>query len=442
MAIDIQPTDLGSADQTPPREPQASPVWNALKTTLEPIASLKLTVVLFALSIVLIFAGTLAQVDKDIWEVIGQYFRCWFAWVPLQIFAPPSFVVPREIRDANDVLIDTTYWFMGLFPLGHWKADNVRGGFWFPGGKLIGLLLAANLLSAHLIRFKAEARGTRLLGGIGAIALGCVVTWMVIAAGANSKGIQAEPLIPYSTLWIGFEGLLALMALGSGYISIQLWSRPKADSQSSKVWFVRGLMSVVTVCLVALVGWLAMQGNAVRPSDSSLRILWQLVQSTFAGVALFAGCWIVFGKRAGIVLLHAGIGLMMYYELHVAMTAVETQMNLEEGETTNFVHDIRTFELAVIDKTDPEQDRVVAIPRSVVLSGKSIDVPDLPFTIEVPRFVANSHLRAASARDKNLATSGLGEEWYAEEKKPGAGTDTDSKVDMAAAYVTLMEHDN
>ena len=454
MAIDIQSTELGFADSRPRPVASEFSLWEGVKTILAPVASLKLTVVLFALSIVLIFVGTLAQVDKDIWEVIGQYFRCWFASVPFQVFVPPSFVVSNEILDAQGLVEKTTYYFMGLIPLGLWKADwkanDIPGGFWFPGGKLIGLLLAANLLTAHLIRFKAEARGARLLGGLAAIAVGCVATWIVISAGGNSKWIQNEPLIPYHTLWVGFEGLLALLALAAAYGTVQHWSQPLAVSQQAKGWFVRGLLAVVTVGLTALVGWLMWSGAAVRPSDASLRILWQLTQSAFAGVALLAGCWVVFRKKAGIVLLHAGVGLMMYYELHVALTAVETQMNIEEGETTAFVHDIRTFELAVIDKSKPGEDRVVAIPKSVILAavppsegaaGKPIDVPELPFKIEVTQLVSNSHLRAASAHDKNPATAGLGIEWFAEKKKPGAGVDTDSKVDMVAAYVTLTSRE-
>ena len=441
MAIDIQSTELGSADSRPRPLASEFSLWEGVKTVLAPVASLKLTVILFALSIVLIFVGTLAQVDKDIWEVIGQYFRCWFASVPFQVFVPPSFVVSNEILDAQGVVEKTTYYFMGLIPLGLWKADwkanDIPGGFWFPGGKLIGLLLAANLLTAHLIRFKAEARGARLLGGLAAIAVGCVATWIVISAGGNSKGIQNEPLIPYHTLWVGFEGLLALLALAAAYGTVQQWSQPLAVSQQTKGWFVRGLLAVVTVGLTALVAWLVWSGVAARPSDSSLRILWQLTQSAFAGVTLLAGCWIVFQKRAGIVLLHAGVGLMMYYELHVALTAVETQMQIEEGETTSFVQDIRTFELAVIDKSDSKSDRVVAIPRSVVLSKEPIDVPELPFQMEVTQFVPNSHLRAVSSRDQNPATMGLGTELFAEPKKKGAGVDSDSKVDMAAVYVTL-----
>ncbi len=450
MAIDIQTTELGSADGRPQPTAAEFSLWEGVKTVLAPVASLKLTVVLFALSIVLIFVGTLAQVDKDIWEVIGLYFRCWFASVPFQVFAPPSFVVSRDILDAQDVVIDTTYSFMGLIPLGHWKADNIPGSFWFPGGKLIGLLLAANLLSAHLIRFKGEARGAKLLGGLAAIAVGCVATWIVIVAGGNAKGMQAEPLIPYHTLWVGFEGLLALLALAAAYGTAQQWSQPLAETQQVKGWFVRGLLAFATVGLTALVGWLLWSGAAARPSDSSLRILWQLTQSAFAGVALLAGCWIVFRKKAGIVLLHAGVGLMMYYELHVAMTAVETQMRLAEGETSNFVHDIRTIELAVIDKSKPDEHSVVAIPRSMLLSaaprsegvaGKPIDVPELPFKIEVTRFLPNSHLRLVSERDKNPATAGLGTEWFAESKKKGAGVDSDSKVDVATMYVTLTSRE-
>ncbi len=48
--------------------------------------SLKLTVVLLALSMVLIFAGTLAQVDQGIWTVVDQYFRCLIARIDLYIF--------------------------------------------------------------------------------------------------------------------------------------------------------------------------------------------------------------------------------------------------------------------------------------------------------------------------------------------------------------------
>ncbi len=56
-----------------------------LKQVLAPLASMKLTVALFALSIVLVLIGTLAQAHDDIWEVIDVYFRTAVAWVPVKV---------------------------------------------------------------------------------------------------------------------------------------------------------------------------------------------------------------------------------------------------------------------------------------------------------------------------------------------------------------------
>src|SRR4051794_36125226 len=88
---------------------------------LMPLASLKITVTLFALSLVLVFVGTLAQVDNGIKTVLDKYFHTWAVWVPLQLFFPRSVHVP--------------------------------GGFPFPGGWTIGWALLINLLAAHLVRF-------------------------------------------------------------------------------------------------------------------------------------------------------------------------------------------------------------------------------------------------------------------------------------------------
>ncbi len=103
--------------------------------------SLKLTVILLALSMVLVFAGTLAQVDKGIWAVMEQYFRCFVARIDLRVFssALPGIWVP------------------------------------FPGGFLLGFLLTANLLTVHFSNFKILAKGSRRLAGIAVFLLGVVV---------------------------------------------------------------------------------------------------------------------------------------------------------------------------------------------------------------------------------------------------------------------------
>ncbi len=107
--------------------------------------SLKLTVVLLALSMVLVFAGTLAQVDQGIWTVVDQYFRCLIAWIDLAVFFPRS-----------------------------WSVPHLR--FPFPGGFLIGGLLVANLVTVMQAKFKVEATGNRWVAGIIMLLLGILVT--------------------------------------------------------------------------------------------------------------------------------------------------------------------------------------------------------------------------------------------------------------------------
>lgn len=86
-----------------------------LRRLLAPVASLRLTVVCLATALVLVFAGTLAQVNMNPFEVQQQYFQSWFIW---------------------------------------WSAPS--GGFSmpvFPGGHFVGAVLLLNLIAAHIHRF-------------------------------------------------------------------------------------------------------------------------------------------------------------------------------------------------------------------------------------------------------------------------------------------------
>jgi hypothetical protein len=85
------------------------------------LASLKLTVVLMALSLVLVFVGTLAQVDEGIWTVVEKYFRSAYVLVPLQIFFPRTWHVP------------------GAVP--------------WPGGWLLGGVMLLNMTLAYFVRY-------------------------------------------------------------------------------------------------------------------------------------------------------------------------------------------------------------------------------------------------------------------------------------------------
>ena len=79
-------------------------------------ASLRLTVVLLAFAIVLVFVGTLAQVDEGLYAAQSHYFRQWL-------------VVGAHLFGRHIPII-------------------------LPGGYLIGMVLLVNLVSAHIYRFQ------------------------------------------------------------------------------------------------------------------------------------------------------------------------------------------------------------------------------------------------------------------------------------------------
>src|SRR5436190_16478628 len=195
------------------------PEPNALARVLGPLASLKLTVILFAMAIVIVMAGTLAQVNADVWDVVDEYFRirpsqlaegglgalkAFFVWIPGQIFLPGAF-----------------------FPTAPKLPDWV--GFWFPKGWVIGGVMLLNLLSAHLIRFKLQARGTRLVVGLWLLAMGVLTTWLVVASGSNADGFQTQTLISYRRLWdVLLFGLFGLAA-GSFYLGMRIAPEHKSE---------------------------------------------------------------------------------------------------------------------------------------------------------------------------------------------------------------------
>jgi ABC-type transport system involved in cytochrome c biogenesis permease subunit len=99
---------------------------------LKPLASLRLTVVLFVLSIILVFFGTLALIDNGMWTVIREYFQSTLVWIKtdlLRQFLTVFFWYPKE----------QAAW---------------TGSIPFPGGVTLAVALLANMTAAHVVRFK------------------------------------------------------------------------------------------------------------------------------------------------------------------------------------------------------------------------------------------------------------------------------------------------
>jgi hypothetical protein len=84
------------------------------------LSSLKVTVVLLLLSTLLVFLGTLAQVNEGLWEAQERWFKSYFV-----------------LRRAGDA-----WWVPAVFP----------------GGYSLGFSLLFNLIAAHIQRFQWTAK--------------------------------------------------------------------------------------------------------------------------------------------------------------------------------------------------------------------------------------------------------------------------------------------
>ncbi|MBU6293191.1 MAG: cytochrome c biogenesis protein ResB [Planctomycetes bacterium] len=264
----------------PPGKSAPNPAMLVLKL----LASLRITVVLFALSIVLVFYGTLAQKEQDIWDVVNEYFWSWCVFIPNRL---------------------TTMFLQLFFDLP--PSMNAPGSLPFPGGKLIFWAIAVNLLAAHATR---------------------------------------------------------------------------------------------------------------------LRVSWE---------------------RSGVLLIHAGLVLMMVGEFLTREFAVESTMTLVTGGKASFVESNRHVELAFIDASDKENDKVVVVPGTVLeraaRTGQPIDDPRLPCSVTVLSLFSNSDIRDRGKDEPEYASRGEGKELTVLERPRVNGVDQDQKVNMPAALVRLTDRD-
>src|SRR5471032_461926 len=115
-----------------------------LKRLVKIFTSLRLTVILLAFAILLVFIGTLAQVDEGLYNAQARYFRQWIIF-GLDMFG----------RKIPIIL---------------------------PGGYLIGTMLLANLICAHVYRFQLSTKKIGIMlahSGVILLLVGQLVTDMM-----------------------------------------------------------------------------------------------------------------------------------------------------------------------------------------------------------------------------------------------------------------------
>ena len=405
MSIDLEKNDNETNDRDS---------GNSLSKidALRMLGSLKLTVILFAFSLLIVLVGTLAQDEMNMVEVKARYFTSWIAKLHIDDLFPKAFF-PHD----SPIAIFKLAWI----PV--------------PGGALIGFLLMANLIAAKATRFKIHAKGNQLVAGSVAMLIGAAIAAAVIFTGHSSDGLQGTPPMEYSTLW---KFILASCA-GGAFAAFTF-------GINHDNMFFRCLMLATTVGLAVFVVYSLVTG--FRIGDPGLRIVWQLTKGLGAGIVMLIGCQLLFNKQGGNVLLHMGIALLMAGQFHFGDRQLEQRLSLVEGESTNTLINLDKIELTFSQFIDDEE-KVIAIPGSRLRAAKKADLvikdASLPVDIRVLEFYENHRLGETPAdnqspADEPIPNKGLGLKYTVESLRKHGGTD--SEMNVAAAHVELLDKES
>lgn len=373
-------------------------LWRVLKA----MGSLKITVAMFSLGIIILFVGTLAQDEEQLKDVKAKYFNSWIAPVDLDVFLPIT-IWPDHARLPLTIPI--------------------------PGGATVGLVLLINLIAAKVTRFSMQATGGRFAAGLFFTALGSALLGLVVWTAHQADGLQGEPPFSYDSLWKLCLGLLWVLAAAS-LAAVLKW--PSSTRLGRQVQWL-------TLIVLAGAGvFYAVTGDQYRINDPGLRIVWQLMKSLVVGLVFLAGFLLLFGKRGGNVLIHLGVALLMLGQFIFGDPQIEERISLYEGQAASVAYRIDECELAIIDSSG-QKDRVVSIESRFLERAagteKPIEHPDLPVKLLVDRYYVNSALVDLKDLTEQLATAGNGLSIGAMEKPKSGGANSD--VNIASAYVTV-----
>ncbi len=160
----------------------------------------------------------------------------------------------------------------------------------------------------------------------------------------------------------------------------------------------------------------------------SFFVMWRLPDSSVA-IPVFPGGYFIGGlllinllsahiyrfafnfRKLGIQLAHSGLILLLVGELLTGLLQKDSSMRIDEGETKQYAESFRENEFALLDKTNPAFDEVVAIPEALLADAGTIQHPKLPFQVKVKAYYANATLQMgeSSARPgAPVANQGVG----------------------------------
>ena len=95
------------------------------------------------------------------------------------------------------------------------------------------------------------------------------------------------------------------------------------------------------------------------------------------------------GKKMGIQFIHLGIIMLLIGQLATQAMQEESRMQINKGESKNYLERFHGVELAFIDVTNPETEQVVALSQALLEGGGMHYSQDLPFKVKILGFGPN-----------------------------------------------------
>jgi hypothetical protein len=114
-----------------------------------------------------------------------------------------------------------------------------------------------------------------------------------------------------------------------------------------------------------------------------------LVNLVAAHIARFKLSW----KKAGILLLHSGLILLLVGQLFADIFIdLESQMRLDQGQTKNYSESLYHDELAIIDTSGADSDQVISLPESQLYKGNRVQLPIDSLEVAIQDYYPNAAL--------------------------------------------------
>jgi hypothetical protein len=141
------------------------------------------------------------------------------------------------------------------------------------------------------------------------------------------------------------------------------------------------------------------------------------------------------GRHLALWLSHTGVVVLIVGEFASAFMAVETQMAIVEGETSNYTESTREVELVAVDVSDPAHDAVYSMPEKLLAKKGSYGAGAWPIELRVKDYMPNAKLSSVAAGQGAIASQGAGLTTRAERLAKSRG---DDEQDHPAAYVEVV----